>query len=103
LNPLNIEYALASPSLRVPRPTVNMATMALTITNTAPNSTLRGRGDGASGQRRPHDAKKGKKPKQSIDGPSEAPARDTHLIAQYHATHHAASVASVRFFVLIAA
>jgi len=30
-------------------------------------------------------------------------ARDTHLIAQYHATHHAASVASVRFFVLIAA
>lgn len=52
MNPLNIEYALASPSLRVPRPTVNMATMALTITNTAPNSTLRGTGDGASGQRR---------------------------------------------------
>ena len=53
MNPLNIEYALASPSLRVPRPMVNMATMALTITNTAPNSTLRGTGDGASGQRRP--------------------------------------------------
>ena len=44
------------------------------------------------------------KAKRTIDDvPSEAPTRDTHLIAQYHATHHAASVASVRFFVLIAA
>jgi len=46
---------------------------------------------------------KAKKAKRTIDVPSEAPTRDTHLIAQYHATHHAASVASVRFFVLIAA
>ena len=40
MNPLKIEYALASPSLRVPRPTVNMAAMAESIANTAPNSTL---------------------------------------------------------------